>query len=170
MWDSLEQAGIIEAAVGQDVGFDALEDAEIPAIASVKPIDGACLRDDFFHRKAARVMRGFGVIRDPEVLVSARARRFRHDVERVDAIREVGMSVHDAADVRCKRPTRSRERMERALAPIMELASQSNFHRRQACRRTGSRNSAPAQVCPPSVLTSISITSVSPAHAAPQTV
>src|SRR5260221_354079 len=61
-------------------------------------------------------------------------------------------------------------RASKVYWPGLAGVSQSNFHRRQACRRTGSRNSAPAHVCPPSVLTSISITSVSPAHAAPQTV
>jgi len=39
--------------------------------------------------------------------------------------------------------------------------SQSNLQRRNACRRTGSRNPASAQVWPPSVLTAISVTSVS---------
>src|SRR5437016_959210 len=48
--------------------------------------------------------------------------------------------------------------------------SQSNFQRRHACRRTGSRKCASAQVWPLSVLTAISATSVSPAHAAPKTV
>jgi hypothetical protein len=44
---------------------------------------------------------------------------------------------------------------------------QSNFQRRHACSRAGSANSASAQVWPPSVLTAISVTTVSLAHAAP---
>src|ERR1700730_15933373 len=61
-------------------------------------------------------------------------------------------------------------RASRVYCPGFFGVSHSSFQRRHACRRTGSRNSASAQVCPPSMLTAIPVTSVSPAHAAPETV
>jgi hypothetical protein len=48
---------IVERAIGEDVGFDALEDAKALAVALVEAIDLGVLRVDFIDREPAGVMR-----------------------------------------------------------------------------------------------------------------
>ena len=54
---------------------------------------------DFVDRQAARVVRGFGVIGDAEILIPALARRLRHHLQRIDAVRQIGMRMQDAAEI-----------------------------------------------------------------------
>ena len=90
---------IVERAIRKDVGLDPLEDAEFPAVLLVEPVGFGLLLLDLLHREAAGVVRGLGMVRDAEIFVAALARRLRHLLQRVDAVRALGVRVQDPADV-----------------------------------------------------------------------
>ena len=48
------------------------------------------------------------MIGDPEILIAALARRLRHHLQRIDAVREIGMRMQDAAQVAVRDEARQR--------------------------------------------------------------
>ena len=52
---------------------------------------------DFVNRETARVVGGFGVVGDAEILISPLPGRFGHDLKRIHTVREVRVRVQDAA-------------------------------------------------------------------------
>src|SRR5258706_15866075 len=90
---------IIERAIGENVGFDAFEDAEASAIAAVERFNDLVLSFDLFQLEAARVVSGLGVVSDAKISITALARGIGHLLQGVRAVREVGVQVKHAAKV-----------------------------------------------------------------------
>jgi hypothetical protein len=78
---------IIERTVGQDVRFNAFEDAEAPAVALVEALNLHVLRFNLLDRQASGVMRGLRVIGDAEILIPTAAGGLGDSLQRVDTIR-----------------------------------------------------------------------------------
>ena len=90
---------IIQRAVSQNIRLDAFENPKVIPIRLVQPVDGPVLLHDFLDRQAARVMRGFRMVGDAEILIAPLPGRLRHDFKRIHPIRQVGMRMQDAAQI-----------------------------------------------------------------------
>src|SRR4051812_33768576 len=90
---------IVQGAVGQDVGFDSLQNPECLAELPVEPVGLAVLLLDLLEREPARVVCRLGMVRHSEILKAALSRGVRHRLERLCAIGRVGVTVQDSAQI-----------------------------------------------------------------------
>ena len=81
--------GIIERTIGQNVALDAFEDAKLARVFAVETVNLGMLCGDLTDFEPAGVVGRLRMIGDPEIFIAACARRFRHDLQGVDAIRKV---------------------------------------------------------------------------------
>ena len=97
--ESVEQVLIIvQPPVGENVGLDALENAEV-AERRVERIDLVVLRNDLIGRQSSGIERRLRVVGDADVAPAAVARRSRHVADRRLAIGVHRVTVQHAADV-----------------------------------------------------------------------
>src|SRR6266550_5593418 len=90
---------IIERAVGEDVGFNALENPKALSERPIEPVGFALLLFDFLEREAPGVVPRLRVVSDPEILKAAFARGQGHALQRLGAVRRVGMAMEDAVQI-----------------------------------------------------------------------
>jgi hypothetical protein len=99
--DDLERAqfrrGHVDAAVSEDVGFDALQHSKPPLIALVERVDLAMLLFEFFHRHATRNRQTVAVIGYGAVTVAEREAAFYDVRQRIAAVAVFGMHLKIAA-------------------------------------------------------------------------
>ena len=111
-----EQLGVVvECAVGQDVGFNAFEDAEV-ARRRVQRVDLPVLLVHALARESARVKRGQRMVGDADVAPSTIARGRCHLGDRCLAVGVAGVAVQRTANVGAP-PVTSPD------APALQIAS-----------------------------------------------
>ena len=91
---------IIERPIRQNIALNAFEDAKTVRVFAVETVNLAMLCGDFVYAEPAGVMCRSGMIGDSKIMIAACARCFRHCLQGVDAIGQIGVCVQDAADVR----------------------------------------------------------------------
>ena len=91
--------GVVEGAIGADVGFNALEDAERPPEFLIERIDLLMLLKYFIDGEATRIVCRLRVIGDAEIAVASFTGGFGHFPKCVDAIGKVGVNVKQALEV-----------------------------------------------------------------------
>src|SRR4051812_40618948 len=90
---------IIERSVRQNVGLDAFEDSEILGEAFVQAVGFQVLLRDLLDREAAGIVRGLGMVGNPEILETTLARSFGHGLQGFGAVRRIRVAVKDPAQV-----------------------------------------------------------------------
>ena len=91
--------GIIERTVSQNIRLDSFQDTKGLAVTLVKLFGLAVLFRDLIQRQAARIMRGYGMIRDAEIFETTLARCFCHRLQCLGAVRRGGMAVKYAVKI-----------------------------------------------------------------------
>src|SRR5690349_22691151 len=89
---------VIDAAVGEDVSFDSLENSEVLE-TRVQLVDFLVLSEQSIALEATRIERRLGVIRDSDVIPPALHRALRQLLDRRNAVGVVRMAVQDAAQI-----------------------------------------------------------------------
>ena len=90
---------IVQRAVGQNVGLDAFEDPEVLAEALVQSVGFPMLLGDLLDRETARIVRGLGMIGDPEICETALASCLSHRLQGLRAVGGVRVAVKDPPQV-----------------------------------------------------------------------
>src|SRR4051794_21185630 len=90
---------IVERAVAEDVGLDALEDMKAAAEPLVQSFDRPLLDCYFLGRETSGVVRRLRMISQAKVGIAAHATGLGHILERVSAVRFDRVGVQDALQI-----------------------------------------------------------------------
>ena len=124
---------VVEPAVGEDVGFDALENRDTGISGRVQLVDLLHLRLERFLGETSGVERGLRVIGDADVPPAARRGAARHVGDRRLAVRIERVAVEDAANVVIG--DERRERTARGGVDFAEPFTQRRIHEVETGKR-----------------------------------
>src|SRR5262245_60190767 len=110
---------------------------KIRNVPQVQTVDLGVLLSDLFQRKSSGVVRRLRMVGNAEILIAALPHCLRHLGEAVDAVRELGVGVQDAADVAVAHQARQTTG-ESELDFVVALA-QFRLYERQPERRVNVR-------------------------------